>query len=281
MRFLSLGRKRARQDAVAAFRGGQQTSGRVVMVLRGVVVGGVLAVGLGLGAGPAGAAGGYGKVHTGEGTFYSYGGGGNCSFPLPDRLTAAMNHDDYAGSQACGACILVTNPANGKRVEVRIDDQCPECAVGDVDLDQAAFAQIADLQQGRIPIRWEYVACTPPTLSLYFKEGSNPWWTAVQVRDHRYPVAKVAWRASGSQAAYAPLPRESYNYFVASSGMGAGPYDFKLTDVFGQVVRVNKVALAVGQAIPTRKQFPPLAGEQAGRPSLLERVAAARQGQAR
>lgn len=220
------------------------------------------------------AAGGYDEVHTGQGTFYGYGGGGNCSFPKPSRLTAAMNHDDYDGSRACGACILVTNPANGKSVEVRIDDQCPECAVGDVDLDQPAFAQIADLAQGRIAIEWRYVACTPPTLSLYFKEGSSQWWTAVQVRDHRYPVASLAWRTSGSKGAYAALPRETYNYFLAQSGMGVGPYDFKLTDVYGHVVKVNKVALQVGVEIPTKKQFKALGSESIARRTLLRSVVA-------
>jgi expansin (peptidoglycan-binding protein) len=215
----------------------------------------------------------YDELHEGEGTFYGYSGGGNCSFPPPTRLTAALNEADYNGAQACGACLLVTNPANGLSVEVRVDDRCPECAPGDVDLDEEAFVQIADRQLGRIPIRWRYVACSPPTLSLYFKEGSNPWWTALQVRDHRYPVATVAWRVSGSSGRYTRLPREMYNYFVAASGMGNGPYDFKITSVFGQVVKVNKVALVVGQAIATRKQFPALGGERAARRTLLRGAA--------
>jgi expansin (peptidoglycan-binding protein) len=227
-----------------------------------------LAAGL-LIAGAAQAQGHYDQPHEGEGTFYGYSGGGNCSFPPPTRLTAAMNQADYNGAQACGACILVTNPANGASVEVRIDDRCPECAPGDVDLDEEAFMQIADRALGRIPIRWSYVACTPPALSLYFKEGSNPWWTAIQLRDHRYPVASAAWRPSGSTGKYTRLPREDYNYFVAASGMGAGPYDFKFTDVFGQVVKVNKVALNVGVVIPTKKQFPPLGGARAASRSVL------------
>jgi len=235
------------------------------------VVGAVIA--WALSAGVAHAQGHYLDTHYGEGTFYGYSGGGNCSFPPPSGLTAAMNEADYNGAQACGACIVVTNPANGLSVEVRIDDRCPECAPGDVDLDEEAFVQIAARELGRIPISWAYVACTPPTLSLYFKEGSNPWWTAIQVRDHRYPVASVAWRPAGSTK-FTKLPREMYNYFVAASGMGAGPYDFKITDVFGQVVRVYKVALNVGADIPTKKQFPPLGGERAASRSLLRSATA-------
>ena len=210
------------------------------------------------------ATGGWKTVHEGDGTYYQYTEGGNCSFPPPTILTAAMNNTDYDGAKACGGCIVVTNPANGKSVQVRIDDRCPECAPGDVDLDQEAFAKIAELAQGRIPIRWKYVACTPPTLSLYFDPGSSQWWTSVQVRDHRYPVAKLAWRVTGSGAAYVASPRELYNVFIPPGGMGTGPYDFKLTDVYGQVVKVNNVALSPGQVIATTKQFPQRPGVAGG-----------------
>jgi expansin len=223
-------------------------------------------------AGNAQAQGRYDQPHEGIGTFYGYSGGGNCSFPPPKGLTAAMNQADYNGSQACGACIAVTNPANGLRVEVRIDDRCPECGVGDVDLDEEAFVKIADRSQGRVPIQWEYIACTPPTLSLYFKEGSNPWWTAIQVRDHRYPVASVAWRPAGGTAPFSKLPREDYNYFVAASGMGDGPYDFKLVDVYGHVIRINQVPLKVGVNITTKKQFPPLGGQRVSQRPVLNRA---------
>ncbi len=78
-----------------------------------------------------------------------------------------------------------------------------------------------------MPITWRYVACSYPSMKLYFKEGSSQWWTAVQVREHRYPIKSLAWRASGSGAAYVTLPREPYNYFLAASGMGPGPYDIR------------------------------------------------------
>lgn len=234
------------------------------------VLGGIA---LGLAAMGAGAqqqaTGGWKTVHEGDGTFYQYTEGGNCSFPPPAILTAAMNTTDYDGAKACGGCILVTNPANGKSVQVRIDDRCPECAPGDVDLDQEAFAKIADLVQGRIPVRWKYVACTPPTLSLFFDPGSSQWWTSVQVRDHRYPVAKLAWRVSGSGDTYKTSPRELYNVFIPPGGMGTGPYDFKLTDVYGQVVKLTNVALSPGQVVKTTKQFPMRPGATMTGDSLL------------
>ncbi|MEO6278845.1 expansin EXLX1 family cellulose-binding protein [Roseateles sp.] len=201
---------------------------------------------------------GYQSTHTGKGTYYGYGGGGNCSLPMPasTTLTAAMNAADYNGSQACGAYIEVTNLNTMQKVVVRIDDQCPGCGVGDVDLSEQAFAKISPLGAGIIPISWTYVSGTSTPAKVYFKEGSSEWWAGIQVREHRNPVASVAYRRTGSGSSYAGLPRESYNYFIASGGMGAGPYDLQITDVFGNVLNVGSVALAVTTEISTGQQFP-------------------------
>lgn len=199
----------------------------------------------------------YQQLHTGQGTFYGYGGGGNCSFPKPTTvLTAAMNTADYNTAQACGAYVEVTNLNTQQTVVMRVDDRCPECAAGDVDLSQEAFAQISPIEAGRIPISWRYVSGTVPTMKLYFKEGSSQWWTGVQVRDHRSPVATLAYRASGTSGAYIPLNREMYNDFISPSGMGPGPYDIQITDVLGQTITATNVPLTVTTEIDLGQQFP-------------------------
>ena len=199
----------------------------------------------------------YQQLHTGQGTFYGYSGGGNCSFPMPTNvLTAAMNTADYNTAQACGAYIEVTNLNTQQSVVMRVDNRCPECAAGDVDLSQEAFAKISPIEAGRIPISWRYVSGTVPTMKLYFKEGSSQWWTGVQVRDHRSPVATLAYRASGTTGAYMPLNREMYNYFIAPSGMGPGPYDIQITDVLGQTITAPGVPLTATTEIDLGQQFP-------------------------
>ncbi len=197
------------------------------------------------------------STHTGKGTFYDYSGGGNCSLPVSTTtLTAAMNATDYANSAACGGFIKVTNNDTGLSVTVRVDDQCPECAPGNVDLDQDAFAQIANLATGIIPIRWQYVANDQAgNLKLYFEGSSSQWWTAVQVRDHRYPIAKLEARLSGSSNAYTSVARESHNYFVAPSGLGSGPYDFRITDLWGQTVEIKAIQLMPGVELDSGTQF--------------------------
>ena len=177
---------------------------------------------------------------SGEGTYYDADGTGNCGFPADaSRMVAAINAADYGTASWCGGCVRVTGPKGD--VTVRIVDQCPGCAKGDLDLSREAFAQIADLSAGRVPISWTEVACdvTGP-LEFHLKDGSNAHWTAIQVRNHRYPIATLEAQKNGS---YAAISRVSYNYFVATSGLGAGPYTLRVTDTRGHVVEEPNIAL--------------------------------------
>ncbi|MEW5847736.1 MAG: expansin EXLX1 family cellulose-binding protein [Myxococcota bacterium] len=194
------------------------------------------------------------QPHLGEGTYYGATGEGNCSFPASpqDLMVAAMNAPDYAGSAVCGACALVEGPDGS--VTVRIVDQCPGCFSGDLDLSPEAFAQIAPLVAGRVSISWRFVPCEPVgNLRYHVKEGSNPYWIALQVRNHRNPVATVEYLDNGS---YVGMPRESYNYFVASSGMGTAPYTIRVTDTLGNVLTETFPDLPENTELEGSAQFP-------------------------
>lgn len=191
---------------------------------------------------------------TGEGTFYGYGGGGNCSFPYPGKpaLTGAMNQVQYNGSQMCGACVEVTG-RKGTLI-ISIEDRCPECKHGDIDLSEDAFPYIDDKIHGRVPIHWKIVPCpVKGPIKLYFKEGSSKWWTAVQIRNHKYPVAKLEYKVKGK---WANVNRMMYNYFLVASGMGSGPFDFRITDIYGSVIIERNVPLVITTEITGTKQFP-------------------------
>jgi expansin (peptidoglycan-binding protein) len=200
-------------------------------------------------------------IHEGIATYYYATGGGACSFdPSPDDLmVAAMNADDYYRStygQAayCGAYVNVIGRKGS--VVVRIVDLCPGCAADDLDLSQEAFAEVDNLSAGRVPITWQVVS---PALSrpiaYHFKSGSNQWWMAVQVRNHRNPIESLEYRATGSSD-WINVPRTSYNYFVPTSGMGAGPYDFRVTDWYGNVLTDSAIPLVADGTIAGSAQFP-------------------------
>jgi expansin (peptidoglycan-binding protein) len=178
---------------------------------------------------------------TGDGTYYAADGSGNCSFDASpdDLMVAAMNHPDYGTAGWCGACVAVTGPKGS--VTVRIVDQCPECKQGDLDLSPQAFDQIADHAAGRVTITWHEVACdVSGPISYHFKDGANAFWTAIQVRNARYPIAKLEAMKGG---AYVELPRVDYNYFIKTDGLGNGPYQLRVTDQRGHVLEDANIAL--------------------------------------
>lgn len=198
----------------------------------------------------------FGPVNTGEGTYYQATGVGNCLFPpsLDNLMVAAMNHTDYDHATLCGAFISVQGPEG--TVVVRIVDRCPECPKGDVDLSREAFAQIADPRLGRVPISWQQVSHPLDGPIVYhFKDGSNQWWTAVQIRNHRNPIARVEYMTGSGL--YREVPRTDYNYFVESSGMGPGPYTFRVTDVFGNTIVDSGIPHVENGSINSSTQFPP------------------------
>jgi expansin (peptidoglycan-binding protein) len=179
---------------------------------------------------------------SGDGTYYAADGTGNCSFDASphDLLVAAMNQPDYAHAVWCGACVSVTGPKGS--VTVRIVDQCPGCARGALDLSAQAFDLIADHAAGRVPITWHEVACnvTGP-IGYYFKAGDSQYYAAIQLRNTRYPIAKLEVLHDG---AYLELVRADYNFFISpSGGLGVGPFWFRVTDQRGHVLEDTGIAL--------------------------------------
>jgi expansin (peptidoglycan-binding protein) len=200
------------------------------------------------------------QEHTGDGTYYTFAdGGGNCGFPPTpnDLLVGAMNHTDYAASAVCGSCVALTGPKG--MIKIRIVDQCPECKPGDIDLSPMAFDLMADHAAGRVKINWHYIACQSMGPIVYhFKDGSNAYWTAVQIRNHRYAIKSFAYQTK--DGSFKEAVRQDYNYFLDDKGMGPGPYTIRVTDVYDHVIEDTGIALKDNADSPGMHQFPECTG---------------------
>jgi expansin (peptidoglycan-binding protein) len=169
-------------------------------------------------------------------------------------MVAAMNAVEYNNASYCGAYVRVSGPKGN--VMVRIVDLCPECKAGHLDLSKEAFAKIADLPLGKVAITWQVVspAMSGP-IAYHFKDGSNQWWTAVQIRNHRNPISKLEYRNASGQ--WVRVPRVSYNYFVQTNpGMGTGPYTFRVTDWYGNVITDSGIPHIENGTVNGKSQFP-------------------------
>jgi expansin (peptidoglycan-binding protein) len=180
-------------------------------------------------------------------------GNGACLFgPSPDLMVAAMNTADYQTSAACGAHVLV-RAANGRSLTVRITNECPlPCAPGQLDLSQQAFAKLADLKVGRLPITWSVLSpATSARIALRYKTGSSRYWCALQAIGHRNPIARLDVRTASG---WRQLPRTEFNYFIAADGVGCGG-TVRLTDAYGEHLTVGGVAIRPDVVQPTGVQF--------------------------
>jgi expansin (peptidoglycan-binding protein) len=202
------------------------------------------------------------SIHTGEATFYGIAGeGGNCMLPSPapwDTMAGAMNKTDYRNSEVCGACVIVTGQTGSALI--RINDQCPECKVGDIDLTPNAFERIGPKTLGRMPISWHFTPC-PVTGNavVYFSSGSTVWWAGIQVRNHRNPVRSLEVFLDSS--GWTDIARKPYNRFETVS-MPAAPWVVRIRDVFGAELVDSAVPLLDDSVYELRGQFPVPAKKQ-------------------
>ena len=189
----------------------------------------------------------------GEATHYVLqAGGGNCSYPGPpaSQLFVALSPAEYDSAAACGSYVRVTGPDGSVTAEVI--DQCPPCQAGHVDLSEQAFARIAPLAAGLVRVTYRTVADPPlpAPLSMLVKDGSSAYWLALLPIGAGNPVTSV--RVSSAARGSQELTRASYGYWLAPSGMGAGPFTVRLTDSEGHQATVTGVTLTPGVVQPTR-----------------------------
>lgn len=196
------------------------------------------------------------KIHKGVATFYEFNGGGaaNLDYLSEHFYTAAMNTEDYMNGLA-GAYIEVTDK-DGDKINVVITDRLPEGKKGDIDLDRKAFKVIESEVTGKMNITWRILPFpTEEPISYVFKPTSSQYWAEVQVRNGRYPIKKLEYK--NSKGKFIELPRQEYNYFTAASGMGKGPYTFRVTDFYGHVLIDSGISIDTsGDPVCGKMNFP-------------------------
>ena len=199
-----------------------------------------------------------GTIHYGEGTFYGGGYEGGCAMLEPiskdDYWICAMNIEDYNNAQLAGAYIELTGELG--TINMFVSDLLPEGKKGDIDLYVDAFPLIAPVEKGRVNVSWKIIpldSADKAPMSYKFKGGSSPFWCSVQVRNHRYPVAKLEYLNENGE--FIELPRRHYNYFE-SDKMGAGPFTFRVTDIYGDVIVDKDIPLVEDGISQGKAQFP-------------------------
>lgn len=193
----------------------------------------------------------------GQAYYYNPGGGeGSCSFgPLPSGgLYVSLAPPQYANGASCGGYLDVSGP-DGK-VQAEIVDQCPGCTDGGLDMSEAAFARVASPAAGTADVSYRLVRDPRPAgrLSVRIAQSSSAGWLALQVIGNGNPLSSVAVTADRRAGAggWQSLTLNSDGYWAAPAGAGSGPFQVRVTDVFGHRVTLPGIRLLPGSVQHTR-----------------------------
>ncbi|GAA3337514.1 hypothetical protein GCM10020358_37480 [Amorphoplanes nipponensis] len=193
--------------------------------------------------------------HTGKATFYDLAGTqGNCSTrPPADDLYVALGKSEYSGARACGSYLDVTGPKG--KVRVKVFDSCPECPAGHLDLSRTAFKKIGQEIDGIIPITYKTVpnAPAPGPLSITFVEGTSQYYWAVSIDNHSNAIRSVSAKGPGGTFKAAAL--QDYNVWIIDGQMGSGPFQIKMTDIYGKTITAKNIKLKPQQKQTTSVRF--------------------------
>ena len=200
-----------------------------------------------------------GTIHIGDGTYYGGGYVGGCAMLDPvstDYWIVAMNLADYNDAQLAGAYLEVTGELG--TINMLVTDLLPEGKKGDLDLYVDAFPLIAPKEKGRVPVSWKIIpldTAENAPVCYKWKEGTTEFWCGVQVRNHRYPITKLEYLNENGE--FVEIKRRPYNYFE-SMEMGKGPFTFRITDIYGQVIIDENIPLSTDdtEIIQGHVQFP-------------------------
>lgn len=218
-----------------------------------------------------------GETYQGRATFYDAanpaGGKGASGYDVPsgDSLAGvtAINNIQWNGSEASGGFLRVSGPKQREGADpivVQVSDLLYERADG-LDLSEEAFAEVAEPVDGVVNIEYELIDPGDGFRTPYgytvgqgiVAEGipeSNPWYGAVRLNNHRYPVESVDLLTEGGGVV--PLERGSDNRFTLNIDSGLyGAQDLLVTDIFGQEVTLEDIDITGGSSadVITGQQF--------------------------
>jgi expansin (peptidoglycan-binding protein) len=215
-------------------------------------------------------------IGNGRITYYEQSAAVACDIPQSEwpMHTAALDEPHFQGGLACGATARLQN--EGKEIQVMVVDLCPtaenqQWCSGDMthfDLGGTeTFSLLEPVITGVKELQYEWLP-TPvgdSPVKIRFKDGVNPWWVAIQVINHRYPVANLELQdpVSGEWLQGDRTLQGMWNYWK---------FDFsgniRITDQYGQVIEETGSVLQEQYMWEGANQFPLLArhgGTNAGK----------------
>lgn len=172
-------------------------------------------------------------------------------------MTAAINLPQLSNSTSCGLCASIEY--NGKRTNVLIDNLCPECKFGDLDLSHESWKSIiGNTDYGRTKASWEFIDCSPFLSSdiIITPFSINPWWLSVTPSNMRCGVSEmfIFVNDNWSQLQIGNQMNGLYFIYHSQSTPISGKFKFKLVSKLGEELETDWYT-EIKEVFETKKQF--------------------------
>ena len=184
----------------------------------------------------------------------------NAFGPYPEKIQqiegkylAGLELTHNGKGEICDACIKIETD-RGKSLILRVITT-GYTTPNSIDVSPAAYEI---LNSGEYPryMSWYVVKCPDNGKNIYyqFKSQSNPWWTAVWVRNVSLPVLKVEAK-SEMHTEWQTLTRESDGSYVDHSGFGTGSFSIRVTAIDGTLIEDTYSVYTPGDLLESGSQF--------------------------
>lgn len=200
--------------------------------------------------------------------------GGACQYGATEVLYFAASNVNLAPNDGkgqwqegriCGQCVEVTvlTSEGTKSVVVRIMDRCADENCG-MDLGGLAPSSVMADGFGRYQGAWRFVSCVghPETYdgdtSLFVKEGSNAFWSAVQVRNPDMAVTAMDWQEqddASKSGSFAYASPSIENFYLVPTEVLQGNATYVVTVHYSNGATV-KATLTSAQLAQPKGRYP-------------------------
>lgn len=208
----------------------------------------------------------YNKINAYTGEMTSYGAiSGNqfCGFidnswNYNNLMTAAINYEQIDNSLSCGLCAAITY--KNKTNIVLIDNMCPECKYGDLDVSHQAWNKITgNADYSRNQIDWEFSTC-----DNFLKNDNNIilrpyninyWWLSINPSNLLCGINSMYISLQNGDWIQMERKNEKMNglYFIYQNFVKT-PFKFKLINMYNEEI-ITEEYDKIYDVFNTGKQF--------------------------
>lgn len=158
-------------------------------------------------------------------------------------MTAAINAPMMDNSLSCGLCASVKYKE--KTVNVLLDNLCPECKFGDLDLSNEAWKELTgNNNYGREKATWEFVDCGNFLVQENAEKGLilkphhiNYWWLSVTPSNMKCGINSMSILFKSDESKWMDMERNNNLmnglYFIYHNHI-VGDFKFKVVSKFGE-----------------------------------------------